>query len=216
MTSNEIKNAYIQKLIKKIDNNPDKSQNYYDLAIILIKENNLDQAEELLLKALHLVNEKDINLIYYGLGNLYYTSADYDRSLYYFEKISDENLKDNSILMISQSYYALGKYEKSLAFALKIVDLDFSNYDGNVLIADAFLALGIFKEAVKYYERALNSKNDDAKVWFNRGLVEMIINQDKGFDNYYFMKSRKINELIFNKCKDRLVSIDKFRGDYRK
>ena len=66
----------VHKLVEAIDEHPDKVNNYYDLGSLLTRLNDYQQAEELFMKALGIFEAKGdkdaMNLLNYGLGNLYY------------------------------------------------------------------------------------------------------------------------------------------------
>ena len=66
----------VHRLVMAIDEEPDKFNNYYDLGALLTRLNDFEQAEELFMKALGIFEKKNdakaVNLLNYGLGNVYY------------------------------------------------------------------------------------------------------------------------------------------------
>src|SRR5699024_7931129 len=106
---NNIKNkavALITDLIQKIDYSPDDAQAYYNLGVALNDAHSAEQAEELLKKALNIFaySKEKSSIMYYGLGNVYYTNSMYDKAIVEFKKIQSEKLKQDSMLMMAQAY----------------------------------------------------------------------------------------------------------------
>ena len=104
----------IKDLIQKIDNNPYDAQAYYNLGVALNDAHSAEQAEELFKKALNIfANSKEkSSLMHYGLGNVYYTNSMYDKAIVEFKKVQSEKLKQDSMLMMAQAYYAQENYPK--------------------------------------------------------------------------------------------------------
>ena len=127
---NELKNnkkreteKLVHKLIQAIDEQPDKVNNYYDLGSLLTRLNDYQQAEELFMKALGIFEAKAdqaaIDLLNYGLGNLYYEVGKPDRAIALYNKISDKKLKADSYLMLAQSYMKKGQHKQAVVYGIK-------------------------------------------------------------------------------------------------
>lgn len=197
----------IHELIQKIDQNPHQVSNYYALAMILVEQQNFDQAEELLVKAKGLFKDQEsLNLLVYGLGNVYYASGLYEKANNIFQTITDKKLKGDANLMIAQGYYAQSQYELAFAFGLTALESKPDDADINELMGDIALARGDQKLAKKYYDIALKSKKT-AKLLFNRGVVEMLVSNSK--NNLFFEQSKAIDPDFFAKSRQRLIDIDK-------
>ena len=101
-------NQLVHRLIAAIDQQPEKVNNYYDLGSLLTRLQSYEQAEELFMKALGIFEQKDdgdaVNLLNYGLGNLYYTVGKVKSAIDYYNKIDGPKLKADSYLMLAQSY----------------------------------------------------------------------------------------------------------------
>ncbi|MCH4058987.1 MAG: tetratricopeptide repeat protein [Pediococcus pentosaceus] len=81
MTEDKKKQDIVKDLIDKIDQNPQEAENYYALATVLVKQQSFDQAEELLVKARGLFKDShSVDLLTYGLGNVYYESGLYEKA----------------------------------------------------------------------------------------------------------------------------------------
>ena len=112
----------IKDLIQKIDNNPYDAQAYYNLGVTLNDAHSAEQAEELFEKALNIfANSKEkSSLMHYGLGNVYYTNSMYDKAIVEFKKVQSEKLKQDSMLMMAQAYYAQENYPQAMMYALTV------------------------------------------------------------------------------------------------
>lgn len=175
MTEDKKKQDIVKDLIDKIDQNPQEAENYYALATVLVKQQSFDQAEELLVKARGLFKDShSVDLLTYGLGNVYYESGLYEKANVEFQTIKEARLKKDANLMIAQGYYAQSQYKLAFAFGLTALEQNPHDADTNELMGDVNLALGDAPRAQKYYDAALENKNT-AKLLFNRGVVEMTL-----------------------------------------
>lgn len=213
MTEDKKKQDIVKDLIDKIDQNPQEAENYYALATVLVKQQNFDQAEELLVKARGLFKDShSVDLLTYGLGNVYYESGLYEKANVEFQTIKDAHLKKDANLMIAQGYYAQSQYKLAFAFGLTALEQNPHDADTNELMGDVNLALGDAPRAQKYYDAALENKNT-AKLLFNRGVVEMMLTKKK--TNIYFEQAKKIDKTYFESSKQRLIDIDKLLSEFK-
>lgn len=211
MTEDKKKQDIVKDLIDKIDQNPQEAENYYALATVLVKQQSFDQAEELLVKARGLFKDShSVDLLTYGLGNVYYESGLYGKANVEFQTIKDAHLKKDANLMIAQGYYAQSQYKLAFAFGLTALEQNPHDADTNELMGDVNLALGDAPRAQKYYDAALENKNT-AKLLFNRGVVEMTLTKKK--TNIYFEQAKKIDKTYFESSKQRLIDIDKLLSE---
>ncbi|KRN94030.1 TPR repeat-containing protein [Pediococcus stilesii] len=207
MGSEKKRDDVIHKLIQKIDENPNDAKNYYNLAAILVKQQSFDQAEELLVKSRENFNDSSsVDLLTYGLGNVYYAEGLYEKANRTFQTVRDQRLKKEANMMIAQGYFAQSEYKMAFAFGLTVLENSPSDADVNELMGDISLALGDIKMAQKYYDVALKAKKT-AKLLFNRGVVEMAISKTK--NNKFFDLSKEIDAKLFEQNKQRLVDVDK-------
>ncbi|HJA72690.1 MAG TPA: tetratricopeptide repeat protein [Candidatus Limosilactobacillus faecipullorum] len=193
----------VHRLVEAIDEAPDKFNNYYDLGSLLTRLQDYEQAEELFMKALGLFepkgDQKAINLLKYGLGNLYYSVGQVDKAITYYNQIEDAKLKGDSYLMLAQSYMKKKQYKQAVAYGLTALDLRPDDPEIAQVLGDSCLALGEFKSAKDYYDRILKRHPGRADTQFNRGLVAMalgephesFLTQAKQLDLDYYEKSEK-------------------------
>lgn len=193
----------VHRLVKAIDEQPDKFNNYYDLGSLLTRLHDYVQAEELFQKALGIFeqkhDEKAINLLKYGLGNLYYSAGKVDEAIKLYNEIDDKKLKADSYLMLAQSYMKKKLYKQAVAYGLTAYELSADDPEINQVLGDSLLALGEFKEARQYYDQILLHHPGRADTQFNRGLVAMALDEPyqqylraaKELDLDYYQKSEK-------------------------
>ena len=191
----------VHRLVMAIDEEPDKFNNYYDLGALLTRLNDFEQAEELFMKALGIFEKKNdakaVNLLNYGLGNVYYSVGKINEAIKQYNKIDDAKLKADSYLMLAQSYMKQKNYQQAVAYGLTAHDLRPQDPEINQAIGDSLLALGEFKQAKNYYDLILKRHPGRADTQFNRGLVAMVLgepyqdylNQSQQLDPEYYAQS---------------------------
>ena len=191
----------VHKLIRAIDEHPEKVNNYYDLGSLLTRLNDYQQAEELFMKALGIFEAKKdqaaIDLLNYGLGNLYYEVGKTDAAIKLYNKIGDPKIKADSYLMLAQSYMKKGQYKQAVAYGVTAHELRPADPAINQVLGDSLLALGEFTAAKKYYDVILQRHPGRADTQFNRGIVAMVLGepyqdyltQAQQLDPAYYKKS---------------------------
>lgn len=200
----------VHKLIRAIDEHPDKVNNYYDLGSLLTRLNDYEQAEELFMKALGIFEAKNdqsaINLLNYGLGNLYYEVGKVGEAIKLYNKIDDDKLKADSYLMLAQSYMKQGNHKQAVAYGLTAHELRAEDPEINQVLGDSLLALGEFTAAKKYYDTILLRHPGRADTQFNRGLVAMVLGEPYAD---YLTQAKQLNPAYYKKSEQRLNDIEK-------
>lgn len=200
----------VHKLIQAIDEHPDKVNNYYDLGSLLTRLNDYEQAEELFMKALGIFEAKGdrsaIDLLNYGLGNLYYEVGKVDKSIALYNKIADKKLKADSYLMLAQSYMKKGQHKQAVAYGVTAHELRPDDPEINQVLGDSLLALGEFKEAKKYYDTILRRHPGRADTQFNRGIVAMVLGEPY---QDYLTQAKQLDPAYYQKSEQRLADIEK-------
>ena len=152
----------VHKLIRAIDEHPEKVNNYYDLGSLLTRLNDYQQAEELFMKALGIFEAKKdqaaIDLLNYGLGSLYYEVGKTDAAIKLYNKIEDPKIKADSYLMLAQSYMKKGQRKQAVAYGVTAHELRPADPAINQVLGDSLLALGEFTAAKKYYDVILQRR----------------------------------------------------------
>lgn len=214
---NELKNnkkreteKLVHKLIQAIDEHPDKVNNYYDLGSLLTRLNDYQQAEELFMKALGIFEAKAdqaaIDLLNYGLGNLYYEVGKPDRAIALYNKINDKKLKADSYLMLAQSYMKKGQHKQAVAYGITAHELRAEDPEINQVLGDSLLALGEFTTAKKYYDAILKRHPGRADTQFNRGIVAMVLGEPY---QDYLAQAKQLSPTYYAKSEQRLAEIEK-------
>ena len=200
----------VHKLIQAIDEHPDKVNNYYDLGSLLTRLNDYQQAEELFMKALGIFEAKAdqaaIDLLNYGLGNLYYEVGKPDRAIALYNKISDKKLKADSYLMLAQSYMKKGQHKQAVAYGITAHELRAEDPEINQVLGDSLLALGEFTTAKKYYDAILKRHPGRADTQFNRGIVAMVLGEPY---QDYLAQAKQLSPTYYAKSEQRLAEIEK-------
>ena len=166
---------------ERMDQEPNKFNNYYELGSLLTRLQDYEQAEELFMKALGIFEQRDdsraVDFLKYGLGNLYYTIDKVDDAIKYYNQVSDENLKADAYLMMAQSYVKKGDYKRAIVYGLTAYEARSTDPEIAQVLGDALLATGNFKEAAKYYDQILTRHPGRADTQFNRGLLAMALDE---------------------------------------
>lgn len=196
----------LHELIDKIDQNPYEPQGYYNLGTFLVTQKNYVQAEELFKRALNVFKDqpKQQQVLYYGLGNVYYESELYEQAIATFQKIQDIKLKGQAYLMLAQSYYAKKNYQQALAFALTASEEQQCFDESLNLVADCFLALGDFNQAQKYYQKILQKDINNVHANFHYGLCLVVLGKDPA---RYFERVKHQDLAYYQKMQQRLTDI---------
>lgn len=199
----------IKDLIQKIDNNPYDAQAYYNLGVALNDAHSAEQAEELFKKALNIfANSKEkSSLMHYGLGNVYYTNSMYDKAIVEFKKVQFEKLKQDSMLMMAQAYYAQENYPQAMMYALTVSENTKHNVDAISLLASCFMATGDLINARKYYLKALEYDKDNVEVLFQLGVIELSLS---GEADKYFNRVKNLDDEYYKKMQQRLADVQRF------
>lgn len=171
----------VHNLVEAIDQEPTKFNNYYELGSLLTRLQDYAQAEELLMKALGIFEAREdqraVDFLKYGLGNLYYTVDKIDDAIKYYNQVTDQNLKADAYLMLAQSYVKKQDYKRAIMYGLTAYESRPADPEIAQVLGDAFLATGEFKLAAQYYDQILRRHPGRADTQFNRGLVAMALGE---------------------------------------
>lgn len=195
----------IHLLVKKIDKNPQKVENYLQLSTYLIEQGSSDQAAKLLEEARHLV--KKPQELDYNLAVCYYMQGDFDKSLALLEKIPNDDL---SLYQKALVYLKLGQSQKALAYAMTIKKMDNRTRE---LLGDIWLSLGNLDEALKIYKQ-IKEKERNSKVNFLIGIC--LFGKDRDEAEKFFTLSKKQDKKYYEQAKNQYSAIMKMISDKEK
>lgn len=199
----------VHQLVSAIDAEPYRVNNYYDLGSFLTRLKDYTQAEELFMKALGIFDKRNdpdaMDLLHYGLGNVYYEAGEPDKAIKEYGKIQNDHRKADGYLMMAQSLMKEHQYKQAVAFGLTAHDLRKQDPEINEVLGDSLLSLGEFKEAGKYYDAILKHHPGRADTQFNRGIVAMT--QDEPADDY-FKQAQQLDPHYYEESMKRLKKIE--------
>ena len=133
----------IHLLVQKIDQKPQNIENYLQLSTYLIEQGSVDQAQQLLEQAQHLV--KKPQKLNYNLAVSYYMQGDFDKALALLDQIPNDDL---TLYQKALTYLKLGQSQKALAYALTIKKVDDKVQE---LLGDIWMSLGENAQAQQAY-----------------------------------------------------------------
>jgi len=160
---NEARKAYLE--INKDKREWDAN---FNLALIHLNANELNEA----IKYLEPILKQDIN---------------FKKSMIYNDRYSDKNSFFKDIYMyLGVLYKSSGKIENSIKYFKNITVNDPENELANANMGDIFFKEDNYDEAIKHYQKAINSSKDDFRksylyndlglCFFRKGLIEEAIN----------------------------------------
>lgn len=186
----------VHELIKKIDADPQNSENYLKLATYIIKQGDVYQATQLLEQAMRVVKQpKDLN---YDLAVCYYLQGNFDQALKLLNQIPND---DFVLYQKALVFYKTGQQQKALAHALTIKHTDNKVLE---LIGDIWLGLGELDQAQATYKQ-ISPDERSAKVNFMLGIT--ILTSDREKAEKYLDVSKKQDSEFFKRAKKQYASI---------
>lgn len=195
----------IHLLIKKIDQKPQRVENYLQLSTYLIEQGSVDQAAELLRQAQHLVQKpKELN---YNLAVCYYMQGEFDQAIQLLDQIPNDDL---TLYQKALTYLKLGQSQKALAYALTIKKIDARVQE---LLGDIWLSLGENQQAQAAY-LAIPTAKRSAKVYFLLGVAATV--QDRQQAQKYFAQSKSMDSKYYNHAMDQYAALLKTINDKEK
>lgn len=186
----------IHLLVKKIDHEPKRIDNYLQLSTYLLEQGSSDQAQQLLEQALHLV-EKPKEL-YYNLAVCYYAQGEFDKALKLLDQIKNDDL---TLYQKALVYLKLGQSQKALAYALTIKEVDKRVLE---LLGDIWLSLGDNKQAEASF-RKISEEERSAKIYFLLGVS--LLDHDRDQAEGCFHQSEKMDPKYYARAKKQYGSL---------
>ncbi|XGK32316.1 tetratricopeptide repeat protein [Lactobacillus acidophilus] len=195
----------IHLLVQRIDDKPQNIDNYLQLSTYLIEQGSLDQAQQLLEHAQHLVKKpKELN---YNLAICYYMQGDFDKALNLLDQIPNDDL---TLYQKALTYLKLGQSQKALAYALTIKNIDERVQE---LLGDIWMSMGNNDTARQLYLKIPLEKRT-AKIYFLLGVSTL--EKDRTQAKEYFDRAKKMDEKYYKRAMDQYASIMKMLNDKEK
>lgn len=192
----------IHELIKKIDQEPTKAENYLQLATCLVEQGSFDQATQLLEQAKNLV--KKPQALDYDLAVSLYLQGDFAQALDLLDKLPNDDLILYQKALI---FLKMGQPQKALAHALTI-----KNVDDRVkeLLGDIWLSLGDLKEAKANFAAIVPEKRS-AKVNFMLGIT--LFSEDRQQAEKYLAQAKQQDPKFYEQAQEQYNAILKMVND---
>lgn len=195
----------IHLLVQRIDDKPQNIDNYLQLSTYLIEQGSLDQAQQLLEYAQHLVKKpKELN---YNLAICYYMQGNFDKALNLLDQIPNDDL---TLYQKALTYLKLGQSQKALAYALTIKNIDERVQE---LLGDIWMSMGNNDTARQLYLKIPLEKRT-AKIYFLLGVSTL--EKDRTQAKEYFDRAKKMDEKYYKRAMDQYASIMKMLNDKEK
>ncbi|RVU70288.1 MULTISPECIES: lipopolysaccharide assembly protein LapB [Lactobacillus] len=195
----------IHLLVKKIDQHPQKTENYLQLSTYLIEQGSFDQAQKLLEEAEHLV--KKPQELFYNLAVCYYMQGEFDQALTLLDQIPNDAL---TLYQKALTYLKLGQGQRALAFALTIKEVDNRVYE---LLGDIWLSLGDMQQALTSYQK-IPEQQRTAKIYFLLGVC--LLNENRDQAEEFFDQAKQLDEKYYQHARDQYAAILKMINDREK
>lgn len=151
----------IHLLVQAIDAHPQEVNNYLQLSTYLLEQGSVEQAQQLLQQAQHLV--KKPRELLYNLAICYYMQGEFKRALTILNELPNT---DAALYQKALVFLKLGQPERGLAYALTIKRPDAKTWE---LLGDLWLNLGDTKQASSSFAK-ISPAQRTAKVWFLLGV----------------------------------------------
>lgn len=136
------------------DENPDDIELQYLYADMLIMANELDKAEQVILKRV-VAKDPDYDMAYYLLSEVYYRQKKYKKSMEPLKKIKAGDMKDDVLIAEATVYLQLGEPKKCLEKARAAMKADPANPGGHLHMGLAYIDLGDTAKGVQHMELSL-------------------------------------------------------------
>ncbi len=182
----------------KTDTSVTKASVQASLGCVYVKKNDTARALKLLNHSLPILEKANVQeilpVIYMAYGDLYFTSAIYDKALYYFEKANSQYETSNDILNKAYASYGLG-----ISY-LKLDKLEDS---------ERFLysSLNLY-ESVNFINGMENSYRYLYELFKKKNAIDKAL--------YYLEKTQSFSDSIYNEKSIRDISMLKAKNEFER
>ncbi len=179
-------------------------------------------------------SHSDKMYVYRLLGHFYRMNENYDRALYYYYNVYNQEKESSDMLDISRVWESVGDYETALRCLEAIATTDSVNYDISGCRADNLVALGRYEEAQAACQKGMDNSPESPDIYQSMGLLHSILKrfddaaadyemalvlnpEDRGlYFNYAMTQKKNGNKELADKyfkqvvCRDTLSSPDSY------
>ena len=168
------------------------SEKLFIPVVELIKLKKFDEA----LKLLENLSDQNLDIVNKLKGSIYLNKKEWNKSLFYLTKVSNESKNSKILNNIGVSLYKLGRYSDAINEFNQSIALDNTFLSAYENISLSYKQLGNYSLSIEFSLKALNLSPKNIKMQNN--LIEIF--------NYY--KPHKLENLIIN-LNDQISELDK-------
>ena len=155
------------KQLRKVSNRKNTSNEAkFDVYMGLdcLKNGNIEDAKKLFKKAIKVSSES--GFAYRYLGDTYEKTRDLVKAVENWKKFAEKEIKNGRIVYekIESALFDLGRYSEVENFYRKILELDSSNFEAIIRLANVLEEKGESGAALTLLENAINKENHDVRV----------------------------------------------------
>ena len=140
---------------------------------------------------------QDNGIQYFMDGMLFLEQGDYARAILEFQESIEKGSNSAEVYFsMSEAYWMIQKYDKSIFFAKKAISLDQKAIDYKISLGKKYIALNRYSESMMVFESIIETSPDNADVLFIIGDLKAKLNDIDGALVYYDEAYNKDNSLI--------------------
>ena len=130
-------------------------------------------------------------------GMMFMEQGDYSRAIIEFQEAIERGSNSAEVYhSISEGYWMIQKYDKSIYYALKAIDKDSISRDYKISLGKKYIALNELNLSLQIFENLANSEQDNADILFIIGDLKSELKDIDGALVYYQEAYDKDNTLI--------------------
>jgi len=130
-------------------------------------------------------------------GMMFFEQGDYARAILEFQDAIDAGSNSAEVIFnMSEAYWMLQKFDKSIFYAKQAISLDNTALDYKISLGKKFIALNNYESALMIFNQIVEVDPDNADILFIIGDLKAELNDIDGALLYYQEAYNKNNELI--------------------
>ena len=130
-------------------------------------------------------------------GMMFFEQGDYARAILEFQDAIDAGSNSAEVIFnMSEAYWMLQKFDKSIFYARKAISLDNSALDYKISLGKKFIALDDYESSLIIFNQIVEADPNNADILFIIGDLKAELNDIDGALLYYQEAYNKNNELI--------------------
>jgi tetratricopeptide (TPR) repeat protein len=132
-------------------------------------------------------NIQDLSGIQFFMdGMMFMEQGEYSRAIIEFQEAIEKGSNSAEVYhSISEGYWMIQKYEKSISYALKAIDKDPISSDYKISLGKKYIALNDLESSLDIFEELAKTETDNAEILFIIGDLKSELNDIDGALVYY-------------------------------